>query len=100
MMLTPNDWFGHGLKPYMYVMPVIKTARDRTALREAGPSGEAGVFPGNDSAPHPYSRKVSTSGVPGMFNAPVAIETYARVFEEEGALDKLEAFASLKGPKH
>jgi dihydroorotase len=43
---------------------------------------------------------VSTNGVPGMFNAPVAIETYAQVFEEEGALDKLEAFASLNGPKH
>jgi len=100
MMLTRNDWFGHGLKPYMYVMPVIKTARDRTALRKAATSGEACYFLGTDSAPHPYSRKVSTNGVPGMFNAPVAIETYARVFEEEGALDKLEAFASLNGPKH
>jgi len=100
MMLTRNDWFGHGLKPYMYVMPVIKTARDRTALRKAATSGEACFFLGTDSAPHPYSRKVSTNGVPGMFNAPVAIETYARVFDEEGALDKLEAFASLNGPKH
>jgi dihydroorotase len=100
MMLTRNDWFGHGLKPYMYVMPVIKTARDRTALRKAATSGEACYFLGTDSAPHPYSRKVSTNGVPGMFNAPVAIETYAQVFEEEGALDKLEAFASLNGPKH
>ena len=100
MMLTRNDWFGHGLKPYMYVMPVIKTARDRTALRKAATSGEACYFLGTNSAPHPYSRKVSTNGVPGMFNAPVAIETYARVFEEEGALDKLEAFASLNGPKH
>ena len=100
MMLTRNDWFGHGLKPYMYVMPVIKTARDRAALRKAATSGEACYFLGTDSAPHPYSRKVSTNGVPGMFNAPVAIETYAQVFEEEGALDKLEAFASLNGPKH
>src|SRR6202021_1198735 len=99
-LLTRNYWFGHGLKPYMYVMPVIKTARDRTALRKAATSGEACYFLGTDSAPHPYSRKVSTNGVPGMFNAPVAIETYARVFEEEGALDKLEAFASLNGPKH
>jgi dihydroorotase len=100
MMLTRNDWFGHGLKPYMYVMPVIKTARDRTALRKAATSGAACYFLGTDSAPHPYARKVSTNGVPGMFNAPVAIETYARVFEEEGALDKLETFASLNGPKH
>jgi dihydroorotase len=100
MMLTRNEWLGHGLRPYMYVMPVIKTARDRTALRNAATSGEACYFLGTDSAPHPYSRKVSTNGVPGMFNAPIAIETYAQVFEEEGALDKLEAFASLNGPKH
>ena len=100
MMLTRNDWFGHGLKPYMYVMPVIKTARDRAALRRAATSGAACYFLGTDSAPHPYARKVSTNGVPGMFNAPVAIESYAQVFEEEGALDRLEAFASLNGPKH
>jgi dihydroorotase len=100
MMLTRNEWLGHGLRPYMYVMPVIKTARDRAALRNAATSGETCYFLGTDSAPHPYSRKVSTNGVPGMFNAPVAIETYAQVFEEEGALDKLEAFASLNGPKH
>ena len=100
MVLTRNDWFGHGLKPYMYVMPVIKTARDRAALRKAATSGEACYFLGTDSAPHPYARKVSTNGVPGMFNAPVALETYVQVFEEEGALDKFEAFASLNGPKH
>jgi dihydroorotase len=46
------------------------------------------------------ARKASTSGIPGMFNAPVAIETYAQIFEEEGARDKLEAFASPNGPKH
>jgi dihydroorotase len=82
------------------VMPVIKTARDRGALRKAATSGQACYFLGTDSAPHPYAKKVSVSGIPGMFNAPVAIETYAQVFEEEGALDRLEAFASLNGPKH
>ena len=46
------------------------------------------------------ARKLAVNGIPGMFNAPVAIETYAKVFEEEGALDKLEAFASLNGPRH
>jgi dihydroorotase len=100
MMLTRNDWLGHGLKPYMYVMPVIKTARDREALRKAATSGAACYFLGTDSAPHPYAKKVSMSGTPGMFNAPVALETYTQIFEEEGALDKLEAFASLNGPKH
>jgi dihydroorotase len=100
LILTRTDWLGHGLKPYMYVMPVIKTAKDRDALRKAATSGEACYFLGTDSAPHPYAKKVSINGIPGIFNAPVAIETYARVFEEEGALDKLEAFASLNGPKH
>ena len=53
-----------------------------------------------DSAPHPVAKKLAVSGIPGLFNAPVAIETYAKVFEEEGALDKLEAFASVNGPQH
>ena len=100
MILTRTDWLGAGLKPYMYVMPVIKTERDRLALRKAATSGEACYFLGTHSAPHPYSKKVAVNGIPGMFNAPVAIETYAQIFEEEGALDKLEAFASLNGPKH
>jgi dihydroorotase len=98
--LTRTDWLGAGLKPMMYAMPVIKTDRDRTALRKAATSGAACYFLGTDSAPHPFARKVAISGVPGIFNAPVALATYAKVFEEEGALDKLEAFASLNGPKH
>jgi dihydroorotase len=100
MMLTRTDWLGWGLKPYMYCMPVIKTERDRLALRKAATSGEACYFLGTDSAPHPFARKVAVNGVPGLFNAPVALATYAQVFEEEGALDKLEAFASLNGPRH
>jgi dihydroorotase len=100
LILTRTDWLGSGLKPYMYVMPVIKTARDREALRKAATSGEPCYFLGTDSAPHPYARKVNVNGVPGMFNAPVAIATYASVFEDEGALDKLEAFASINGARH
>jgi dihydroorotase len=100
MMLTRTDWLGWGLKPYMYCMPVIKTETDRQALRKAATSGAACYFLGTDSAPHPMARKVAVNGVPGLFNAPVALETYARVFDEEGALDKLEAFASLNGPRH
>jgi dihydroorotase len=94
---TRTDMLGAGMKPYMYAMPVLKTARDREALRKAATSGASCYFLGTDSAPHPYSRKVNVTGVPGMFNSPVALETYARVFEEEAALDKLEAFASLNG---
>ena len=81
LVLTRTDWLGWGLKPYMYCMPVIKTARDRTALRRAATSGEACYFLGTDSAPHPVAKKV-------------------KVFEEEDALDKFEAFASLNGPRH
>jgi dihydroorotase len=98
--LTRTDWLGWGLKPYMYVMPVIKTAADRAALRRAATSGEPCFFLGTDSAPHPYKAKVSTNGIPGIFNAPVCLSVYAKVFEEEGALDKLEAFASLNGATH
>jgi dihydroorotase len=100
LVLTRTDWLGWGLKPYMYCMPVIKTAKDRAALRKAATSGEACYFLGTDSAPHPVAKKIAVNGIPGLFNAPVAIETYAKVFEEEGALDKLEAFASLNGPRH
>ena len=100
LILTRTDWLGWGLKPYMYCMPVIKTAKDRAALRKAATSGEACYFLGTDSAPHPVAKKLAINGIPGIFNAPVAIETYAKVFEEEGALDKLEAFASLNGPQH
>ena len=83
LVLTRTDWLGWGLKPYMYCMPVIKTARDRAALRKAATSGEACYFLGTDSAPHPVAKKVAVNGIPGLFNAPVAIETYAKVFEEE-----------------
>src|ERR1700693_2865710 len=100
LVLTRTDWLGWGLKPYMYVMPVIKTARDRDALRQAATSGESCFFLGTDSAPHPVARKLSVNGIPGIFNSPVAIETYAKVFEEEGALDKLEAFAAVNGATH
>jgi dihydroorotase len=98
--LNRTDWLGAGLKPYMYCMPVIKTEKDRLALRKAATSGEACFFLGTDSAPHPVARKLAVNGIPGLFNAPVAIETYAKVFEEEGALDKLESFASVNGPRH
>ena len=98
--LNRTDWLGSGQKPHMYCMPVVKTEKDRIALRKAATSGQACFFLGTDSAPHPAAKKLAVNGAAGVFNSPVAIETYAKVFEEEGALDKLEAFASLNGPKH
>jgi dihydroorotase len=97
---TRNDWIGGGLKPFLYCQPVIKTEADRKALRAAATSGEACYLLGTDSAPHPVASKFAKSASSGVFAAPTAIESYARVFDEEGALDRLEAFASLNGPKH
>jgi dihydroorotase len=100
LMLTRTDWLGYGNRPYMYCMPVIKRREDRDALRKAATSGASCYFLGTDSAPHPVTRKLNIVGAAGLFNSPVAIESYAQVFAEENALDKLEAFASLNGPKH
>src|ERR1035437_9113455 len=98
--LNRTDWLGWGNRPYMYCMPVIKTEADRQALRKAATGGEKSFFLGTDSAPHSIHKKLAVVGAAGLFNAPVAIETYAKVFDEENALDKLEAFASLNGPAH
>ncbi len=100
LMLTRTDWLGYGNRPYMYCMPVIKRREDRDALRKAATSGASCYFLGTDSAPHSVTRKLNVVGAAGLFNSPVAIESYAQVFAEENALDKLEAFASLNGPKH
>ena len=100
LQLNRTDWLGWGNRPYMYCMPVIKTEADRLALRDAATSGEPGFFLGTDSAPHSVAKKLAVVGAAGLFNAPVAIATYAQVFEEEGKLHNLEAFASLNGPRH
>jgi dihydroorotase len=100
LVLNRTDWLGAGLRPYMYCMPVIKTEMDRRALVDAATSGDACFFLGTDSAPHPVTKKLNVVGAAGLFNSPVAIETYAKVFAAAGKLDKLEAFASLNGPKH
>jgi dihydroorotase len=100
LCLNRTDWLGSGLRPYMYCMPVIKTEKDRRALVEAATAGDGCFFLGTDSAPHPVAKKLNVVGAAGLFNSPVAIETYAKVFAAAGKLDKLEAFASLNGPKH
>ncbi len=100
LQLNRTDWLGWGNRPYMYCMPVIKTEQDRLALRDAATSGEACFFLGTDSAPHSVAKKLAVVGAAGLFNSPVAIETYAQVFEEEGKLHNLEAFASVNGPRH
>ena len=98
LVINRNALFAGGIRPHMYCLPVAKRERHRLALREAATSGEASFFLGTDSAPHPVSAKETDCGCAGIFNAPSALETYAQVFDEEGALDRLEAFASLNGP--
>jgi dihydroorotase len=98
LVINRNAMFAGGLRPHMYCLPVAKRERHRRALRRAVASGNRNFFLGTDSAPHAAHLKENACGCAGIFNAPNALEVYARVFEEEGALDKLEAFASLNGP--
>jgi len=99
LMINRNALFAGGIRPHMYCLPVAKRERHRLALRGAATSGESGFFLGTDSAPHLASEKESACGCAGIFSAPAAIGLYAQVFEEEGALGCLEAFASLNGPR-
>lgn len=94
-----NAMFQGGLRPHNYCLPVAKREHHRLALRKAATSGAPKFFLGTDSAPHTIDAKESACGCAGVFNAPFALESYARTFEEEDALDKLEAFASLNGPQ-
>ena len=87
-----------GIRPHMYCLPVAKREEHRLALRKAATSGSAKYFLGTDSAPHHRHAKESDCGCAGIFNAPFALESYVTVFDQEGALDRFEAFASLNGP--
>ncbi len=97
--INRNAMLVGGMRPHAYCLPVAKRERHRLALRKAATSGTAKYFLGTDSAPHEVSTKQSACGCAGIFNAPYALESYAAVFEEEGALDRLEAFASENGPR-
>lgn len=99
LMINRSDIFRGGIRPHLYCLPVAKREQHRLALREAATSGEAQFFLGTDTAPHATQAKESACGCAGIFTAPCAVELYAQVFDEEGALDTLEAFASLNGAK-
>ncbi len=99
LMLNRNALFEGGLRPHAYCLPVVKREEHRLAVRKAAVSGSPNIFLGTDSAPHEVAAKQSACGCAGLFNAPFAIEAYAQVFDEEGALDKLEGFASEHGPR-
>ena len=94
-----NAIFKGGIRPHFYCLPIAKREEHRLALRRAATSGDPAFFLGTDTAPHTADTKECACGCAGIFNAPVAMQVYAQVFAEEGALEKLEAFASLNGPR-
>ena len=97
--INRNAMLVGGIRPHAYCLPVAKREVHRLALRKAATSGSAKYFLGTDSAPHAVAAKESACGCAGIFNAPYALESYAAVFDEEGALDRFEAFASENGPR-
>ncbi|MBW8370534.1 MAG: dihydroorotase [Thiobacillus sp.] len=92
-----NAMFRGGIRPHMYCLPVLKREQHRQALIAAAISGNPKFFLGTDSAPHAVGAKETACGCAGIYSAHAAIELYAEVFEEAGALDRLEAFASFYG---
>jgi dihydroorotase len=99
LIINRNAIFAGGLRPHAYCLPVAKREKHRLAVRKAATSGAPNIFLGTDSAPHARHAKESPCGCAGIFNAPFALESYATVFEQEGAFDRLEAFASLNGAR-
>jgi len=97
--INRNAIFAGGLRPHAYCLPVVKREAHRLAVRRSAVSGSPKFFLGTDSAPHAVAAKESACGCAGIFNAPFALESYAASFEEEGALDRLEAFASENGAR-
>lgn len=97
--INRNAMLVGGMRPHNYCLPVAKRETHRLALRKAATSGSASYFLGTDSAPHAQDAKESACGCAGIFNAPFALESYLAVFEEEGAIDRFEAFASENGPR-
>jgi dihydroorotase len=97
--INRNAMLVGGIRPHAYCLPVAKREHHRLALRRAATSGSARFFLGTDTAPHLREAKETACGCAGIFNAPVALESYVTVFDEEGALDRFEGFASENGPR-
>ncbi|MEL6296495.1 MAG: dihydroorotase [Pseudomonadota bacterium] len=99
LVINRNHILAGGIRPHYYCLPVAKRETHRLALRVAATSGEARFFLGTDSAPHTDAGKLQPCGCAGCFTAPNTMAILAQVFEEEKALDRLEAFTSLNGPE-
>ncbi len=99
LLLNRNALFQGGIRPHHFCLPVLKREQHREALVAAATSGNPKFFLGTDSAPHARDAKEAACGCAGVYSAHAALELYAVVFEEAGALDKLEGFASRFGPQ-
>jgi dihydroorotase len=97
LLLNRGAMFAGGLRPHLYCLPLLKRERDREALIAAATGGDPRFFLGSDSAPHAREVKESACGCAGVFSAHAAIEFYAQAFEQSGALERLEGFASHHG---
>ncbi|GAA5178004.1 dihydroorotase [Niveibacterium umoris] len=98
LLMNRNAIFAGGIRPHHYCLPVLKRETHRQALVAAATSGSPKFFLGTDSAPHAKSTKEAACGCAGCYTANAGIELYAEAFDQAGALDKLEAFASFNGP--
>jgi len=98
LIINRNAILAGGIRPHYYCLPVAKREEHRLALRDAATSGDKTFFLGTDSAPHIDPLKLQECGCAGIFSSINTMSCLAHVFEEEGALDKLESFASLNGP--
>ncbi|KQZ62657.1 dihydroorotase [Sphingopyxis sp. Root1497] len=96
--INRNAMLVGGIRPHAYCLPVAKREAHRLAVRAAAVSGSPKFFLGTDSAPHAVHTKEAACGCAGIFNAPFALESYITAFDEEGALDRFEGFASEHGP--
>lgn len=98
LLYNRNRLLVGGIQPHYYCLPILKRESHRAALVAAAVSGNAKFFLGTDSAPHAAHTKETGCGCAGCYSAPAALELYAEAFEDAGALDRLEAFASFNGP--
>jgi dihydroorotase len=99
LLMNRNALFMGGIRPHHYCLPVLKREEHREALVEAAVSGNPKFFLGTDSAPHPRRDKEAACGCAGIYTGHAALELYAVAFEEAGALDRLEGFASVHGAR-
>ena len=94
-----NDMLGHGIKPHLFCLPILKKQPHQQAVLQAATSGNPKFFLGTDSAPHSIKQKESSCGCAGIYSAPYALAIYAEIFERANKLDRLENFASHFGAK-